>query len=258
MERFNRGEMSMNHLLPSSKRRIFFGSDADIFQIFSIEQNKNDGSIYFCAPGFEEIMWTVPALGADEQPVLLSFQNAGDGKLSLHGSGVTHVRPYGSVGLNDFSIRGNELRSRDGERLGVRHLITTLLSEPKHRPNSPAMARQSDFAMNTTQWHPYVVIFWAVPANRPMSVSLTGAFHEDDLEEVPPNGGWGSFTLQHHAIVWFAYRTKHMDRWPLNTQAFYSDGHTVPVLIGTGVGQFRIEYRQPTYSLTDDILSIQL
>lgn len=248
----------MDQPLTSPNRRIFFSSGAESFQIFSITQNRQDGSIYFAAPGFEEIVWIVPALGADQQPVLLSFQTEGDGKLSLHGSGVTHVRPYEKSGANGFSIRGNELRSRDGDRLGARHLMTIFLSEPKHRPNSPAGARKSDGVMTTSKWHPFVVIFWAVPGGRPLTVNVQGSFDVDDLEEVPPNGGWGVFSMVHHSIVFFAYRTKHMERWPLNSQAFYSDGYTVPMVIGTGAGQFRIEYREPKYTLSDDTLSIQL
>ena len=61
-----------------------------------------------------------------------------------------------------------------------------------------------------------------------------------------------------HSIAWFAYRTKHMDRWPRNAQACYSDGHTVPIFIGTGTGEFRLEYRRPQYGMTDDGISIAL
>lgn len=248
----------MNQPLMATNRRIFCGTGADQFQIFSITQNRQDGSIYFSAPGFEEIVWIVPALGENQQPVFLSYQAGGDGKLSLHGSGVTHVRPYERSGTNGISIRGNELRSRDGDRLGARHLMTILPSEPKHRPNSPPGARQSDGVITTKYWHPYVIIFWAVPASQPLTVNIQSSFEVDDLEEVPPNSGWGGFSMVHHSIVFFAYRTKHMERWPLNSQAFYSDGHTVPMVVGTGVGKFRVEYRVPTYTLTNDILSIQL
>ena len=250
--------MPMDQPLMSPNRRIFIGTDTDSFQIFSITQNRQDGSIYFAAPGFEDIVWIVPAVGVDQKPVILSYQSGGDGKLSLHGSGVTHVRPYDRSGVNGFSIRGNELRSRDGDRLGARHLLTIFPSEPKHRPNSPAGARQSDGVLTTKHWHPYVIIFWAVPASRPFTVNVQCSFQVDDLEEVPPNSGWGGFSMIHHSIVFFAYRTKHMERWPLNSQAFYSDGHTVPMVVGTGVGQFRIEYRVPKYDFSSDTLSIQL
>jgi hypothetical protein len=61
-----------------------------------------------------------------------------------------------------------------------------------------------------------------------------------------------------HAVVWFAYRTKHMNRWPKNSQGCYADGYTVPFFVGTGPGQFRLEYRQPSYSLTEEGISIAL
>lgn len=247
----------MKQSLTATNRRIFIGSETDNFQIFSITQNRNDGSIYFSAPEFEEISWIVPEIGEDQQPAVLSYQSDGQGKLSLHGSGVTHVRPHGSSRANEFSIRGNELMNKDGERLGARHLMTIFLSEPKHRAGSPALARQSDCIISTTQWSPVVVVFWAVPATRPITVKIKGSFHVDDMEEDPPNGGFGAFTMTHHAIVWFAYQTKHMDRWPFNSQACYSDGHTVPLFIGAGTGQMVLEGRQPTYSLIDNILTIE-
>jgi len=246
----------MEQLAASPDRRIFFGNGAGNFQVFSISQNPNDGSIYFSAPNFEEIEWIVPAIVEDQKPVLLRYQAAAQGKLSLHGSGVTHVRPYESPQQNVFSIRGNVLRSSD--TLGVRHLVTIFLSEPRHKPNSQALARRSDYVMNTKQWHPYVLILWAAPASRPITVTVRGSFHEDELEEVPPNGGWGAFTMALHSIVWFAYRTKHMERWPRNAQACYSDGHTVPVFIGTGPGEFRLEYRKPQYGMVDNQISIAL
>ncbi len=248
----------MNQPLMPTDRRIFLGTDAESFQIFSITQSRQDGSIYFAAPGFEEIVWIVPAVGEDQKLIFLSYQSGGDGKLSLHGSGVTHVRPYDRSGTNGFSIRGNELRSRDGDRISARHLMTIFPSEPKHRPNSPAGARKSDEVLTTKYWHPYVIIFWAVPANQPLTVNVRCSFEVDDLEEMPPNSGWGGFSMVHHSIVFFAYRTKHMERWPLNSQAFYSDGHTVPMVVGTGAGQFRVEYRVPEYTLNDGTLSIQM
>ena len=240
------------------KRRIFFGTGEENFQIFSISQNPNDGSIYFSAPEFEDIQWLVPAIGENENPVLLSYQASGPGKLSLHGSGVTHVRPFRSQSPNEFSIQGNELKSKTGEMLSVLHLLTIFPSEPSLKPNSPALARKTGWLMTTKQWHPYVVIFWAVPIAAISKVEVGGSFQVEDLEEVPPNGGWGCFNMSLHTIVWFAYRTKHMNKWPLNSQASYNNGYTVPVLIGTDVGKFRLEYRQPNYELNDTQLSIKI
>jgi hypothetical protein len=242
----------------TSKRRLFFGNGLEYFQIFSISQNPADSSIYFSAPMFEEVEWRLLAVGADSKPILISYQVSEPGKLSVHGSGIVHVKPFGVAGSNEFAVRGNFLKSADEKTLSVRHLLTIFPSEPKHKPNSPAGARQTDGLMTTKQWHPYVIIFWAVPLTRSFTVQVNGSFHVDDLEEVPPNAGWGGFNLATHAIIWFAYRTKHMNRWPRNSQGCYADGHTVPVFFGTGTGEFRLEYRQPAYQLNNDKLSITL
>jgi hypothetical protein len=241
----------------NAKMRLFFGNDREQFQLFSIGQNA-DAGIYFSAPLFQDIEWRLPAVGPEQKPMLISYQVTEPGKLSIHRSGIVHAKPFGTAGSNDFAVRGNILSSVDGTTLSVRHLLTIFPSEPRHKPNSPAGARKTDGVMTTKQWHPFVLIFWAVPLTRSYTVSVNGSFHVDDLEEVPPNGGWGAFNLSTHAVVWFAYRTKHMDRWPQNSQACYSDGHDVPMFIGTGPKEFRLELRRPTYKLEEDKLSITL
>lgn len=241
----------------TAKMRLFLGNESEYFQLFSLAQNA-DTSIYFSAPLFQDIQWHLAAIGSDQKPVLVSYQVMEPGKLSIHGSGFVHAKAFGTAGSNEFAVRGNILRSLDGKVLSVRHLLTIFPSEPRHKPNSLAGVRKTDGLMTTKQWHPYVIVFWAVPLTRSFTVSVNGSFHVDDLEEVPPNGGWGAFNLSMHAIVWFAYRTKHMGRWPQNSQACYSDGHTVPLFIGTGAGQFRLEYRQPKYRLEENELSISL
>jgi hypothetical protein len=244
--------------MPSSaKMRLFFGTDAEQFQLLSVAQNA-DGSIYFSAPMFQNIEWRLPVVGADREPVLVSYQVSEQGKLSVHGSGVVHVKAHEAAGSNEFAIRGNILKSKDGETLSVRHLLTIFPSEPQHKPNSPPGARKTDGVMTTKQWHPYAVVFWAVPLTRSLTITITGSFQADELEEVPPNGGWGAFSLATHALVWFAYRTKHMQRWPKKSQACYADGYLVPLFIGTGLGEFRLEYRQPHYSLDEGRLGISL
>lgn len=237
--------------------RLFFGNESETFQLLSIGQNADSG-IYFSAPLFEDIEWRLPAIGPNQQLVLTSYQVMEAGKLSVHKTGVVHAKAFGASGSNEYAIHGNILKSLDGEVLSVRHLLTIFPSEPKHKPNSPAGARKTDGIITTKHWHPYVLVFWAVPLARSLTISVNGSFHADELEEAPPNAGWGAFSLSTHALIWFAYRTKHMQRWPKNSQAFYSDGHTVPLLVGTGLGQFRVEYRSPQYSLVEDKLSISL
>jgi hypothetical protein len=245
-------------LSSTSKMRLFFGTESEWFQLFSIAQN-TDGSIYFSAPMFQNIEWRLASMGPDQQPVLTSYQVSEQGKLSIHRSGVVHVKAHEATGSTEFAIRGNILKSRDGEVGSVRHLLTVYPAEPQYKPSSPPGARKTDCIITTQQWHPYVIVFWAVPFTRNLTtVSVNGSFQIDDLEEVPPNSGAGAFGLATHSVVWFAYRTKHMQRWPRKSQACYSDGHTVPVFVGTGLGEFRLEYRQPHYSLVGDTLSISL
>ena len=248
----------LHHDAAAERRRIFLTAGIETFQLFSVSQNSNDGSVYFSAPLFEEINWLVPAMGAQQEPILLAYKSDGPGKLSLHGSGVTHVSPHQATTHHGFAVRGNQLKAADGSSLGVRHLLTILPPEPTHRPTSAAMARKTDYVLTSKEFHPYVLIFWAVPAMRPLTVTINGSFQADELQEIPPNGGWGAFNLLLHSVVWFAYRTKHMERWPRNAQACYHDGLTVPVLIGTGLGAFRMELRQPMISLQEGNLTISI
>ena len=244
--------------IPSSaKMRLFFGTEAEHFQLFSVAQ-KADGSIYFSAPMFQNIEWRLPVMSQDGQLLLASHQVSEQGKLSVHGSGVVHVKAHETAGSNDFVVHGNILKSKDGETLSVRHLLTVLPSEPMHKPNSPPGARKTDCVITTKLWHPYAIVFWAVPIAHPLKISINGSFQADELEVVPPILGWGALSLASHELVWFAYRTKHMQRWPKNSQACYGDGYVVPLFVGTGLGEFRLEYRQPHYSLVEDNLVISL
>jgi hypothetical protein len=240
-----------------SRVRVFFGKDDKAFQVFTFEQNPNDASIYVSAPEFANMNWLAPAEVENQQPVLLSYKTTAPGKLSLHGSGVAHVKPYESPAPSQLSIRGNTLRAKDSGILNTRHLITLLLSEPKHLPASPAKARKTDYVMTTKDWHPYVLVLWAVPIVAG-SLDIQSSFQVGDLEEVPPNSGWGFFNLALHSVVWFAYRTKFMERWPKEAQACFSDGYTVPLLIGTGPGACRLEYRQPEYTRTERGIKVVL
>jgi hypothetical protein len=240
----------------ASKRRVFFAVGEQHYQLFSISQNQNDGSIYFSAPDFGEIDWLVPSIGVDQVPTLHSYNVDAPGKLSLHGSGLAHTRPYQSIGRDQFSIPGNALKSLDGGTLGVRHLLTIFLPEPLHRPESPAMARKSDYSFGAKERQPYIIVLWAVPASNGLIVNISNSFHVDDLEDAA-KVGFGWFNMLTHAVVWFAYRTKNMSRWPCNAQACYHNGHTVPLFIGTGVGKLRLELRQPKLTLIANELTIE-
>lgn len=242
----------------AKSRRIFFSSENNIRQLCTVAQNQSDSSIYFSSPNFENINWLAIKLTSKLEPVLLTFKSDTQGKLSLHGSGVTHVRPHNSYGTNEFSISGAALKDPIGETLGIRHLVTLFISEPNHIPSSPANARKTDYIITTKTKQPYILIFWAVPLQSIATIEINGSFHIDDIESVPPDAGWGGFSLLSHGIIWFAYKTKHMNTWPLSTQACYLDGSLVPMFIGTAAGAYRLEVKQPKYSLTGSELKISL
>lgn len=242
----------------AKSRRVFFSSEDRIRQLCTVTQNQNDSSIYFSSPSFENINWLSIKFIPESEPILLTFKADAQGKLSLHGSGVTHVRPHNSFGTNEFTISGAALKDPNGETLGVRHLVTLFISEPNHIPSSPANARKSDYIITTNINQPYILIFWAVPLQSISTIEIDGSFHVDDIESVPPDAGWGGFSLLSHGIIWFAYKTKHMNTWPKNTQACYLDGSLVPMFIGTAVGAYRLEVKQPKYSLIGSELKISL
>lgn len=243
----------------ASNHRLFFSDGDESRQICTIRQNPNDGTIYFSAPKFGEIDWQIPTIKPNSSPQLGTFKAGADGKLSLHGSGVTHVRPHQTFGSNEFAIQGAALKDPEGKSLGVRHLLTIFLSEPTHQPDSPFGARKTDYLIAVKTKQPYVFVFWAVPiVSQISSIGIQSSFEINDLESVPPDCGWGWFSLIHHGVIWFAYRTKHMERWPLNAQACYFDGYYIPILIGTGVGTFHLELRPPGFSIDDKKLAIKI
>jgi len=238
--------------------RLFFTVGTKHYQLFTFSQNRKDGSIYFSAPNFGEINWLIP-LNGDLTPVLLAYKVGDQGKLSLHGTGVAHTSPHSAMGQNKFRVPGHELKAQQGQSLGVRHLVTVLISEPSHLPPSPAFNRRNDGAFHSKELHPYVIVFWAVPVVSGLSINLNGSFAVDDLEEVPPHAGWNMFRLPLHYVLWFAYRTKYMNRWPSEMQACYCDGYFVPMIIGAGEEGVRLELRRPNYRfLGSKLLTIEI
>ena len=80
----------------------------------------------------------------------------------------------------------------------------------------------------------------------------------DDMVHIPNDVlGLHRFGLRYHDVFWFAYRTKHMPKWPKQSQICYHDGYTFPVFIGTGIGIYRLEFRQPKYSLIGNEFTIE-
>lgn len=236
--------------------RFFLTEGAEHWQLFSFSQNKNDASIYVASPNFADIKWLTFVQAPDGTSTMNILDSPGDGKLSLHGSGVTHVRSHDGSADGRLVVSGNALKGTN--TLGVRHMFTVLISKPEHLPLSPAFNRKTDQSVHAKKLTPYVFVFWAVPAVRRLTVEVAASFNVDDLETVPPESGWGCFGLTLHSVVWFAYRTKHMKRWPQYPHVSYHDGHTVPLPIGVQEGGCRLELRTPQYRLSEDALLIQM
>lgn len=243
---------------PTTKRRIFINNEENYFQLFSFNQHE-DGSIYSSMPEFGNIKWM--SIVKHEGQVGLAIVNPleNDGKLSVHGTGMTTYRAHSDNKGHQLIVKGNFLLNKESDKLGVRHLFTSFFQDPNFIPvSSPALNRESDYLLKSDKKiKPFVMTFFAVPTKK-MSVEVNASFHVKDLESIPPETGWGGFNLRYHTIVWFYYRTKHMDAWPQNTHICYYDGFEVPFFIGTGQGASRLEIRHPTYTLTDNNLTISI
>ncbi len=240
------------------KRRVFITDGSENYQIFDFIQNKNEGSIYVSSPNFSEIK--LLAISTDQgKPQISIIDSPGDGKLSLHASGMVSIRNYTDIKSRKLVVFGNYLLNLEKNVAGVRHLFTIYIAQPKHTPASPALNRKSDYLINSSkELSPLAIIFFAVPRILNLTVGIQAGFNIDDLDSIPPDGGMGIIELPYHSIMWFAYKTKYMNKWPKHPIVCYYDGYTVPTFIGTGEGEFRMELYNPTYKLTENELTINL
>ena len=236
-----------------SKRRIFLYDEKNFYQVLSFTQSRLDGSIYVSFPDFLNSKFLIFKENEGKIEFFLT-DSPGEGKLSIHGSGMAKITPN----VHNLVIHGNFLQDKSNNTLGVRHLFTIQLAEPKFSPSSPALNRKSDFIITSKTFKPSVFIFFAIPKIKDLSTSFLVHFDIDDLETIPFDGGGGLFELLYHNIFWFAYRTKHMEVWPKNCFISYHDGYLVPVIIGVGDKKFKTELRIPDYKLEESKLSIFL
>jgi hypothetical protein len=234
-------------------RRLFLSDGKNFYQILSFTQNRNDASIYISSPDFSKIKWLCVS-AENGYPELTVTDSPGDGKLSVHGSGMTKITPN----FQKLVVHGNYLLDSNKQALGVRYLFTIQLTKPLFLPPSPAFNRVSDFVITSNNLAPMVIIFFAIPRIGDLEVNFQVSFNMDDLESIPPDSGGGSFELISHCVFWFAYRTKHMDDWPPNPYICYYDGHIVPVFLVVGERQFKAEFRVPTYQMSNTKLSISM
>lgn len=240
----------MNNNFP--KRRIFLNTNEEFFQLFSVTQNKTDHSIYASFPNFENAKWLNVEPKEKPQKIYI-FDSLGNGKLSIHGSGMTKVTPN----QENLIINGNFLFNKNKQNAGIRHLFTIQLEEPKYKSKSSPMNRKGDHVLKIEKLEPFVMIFFAIPRVRKLSIKIQLSFHINDCnDEIPPLIGLSKIDLDLHSLVWCAYRTNHMDNWPKSPYVCVFDGFFVPIIIGEGGKAFRLELRKPQFDLSVTELKI--
>jgi len=236
------------------RRRLFFKYGNDFFKIFNFEQNP-DGSIYISWPKFQETIWQGYHITTDG-PRSAQLNTVGDGKLSIHGTGMATFRAHSDSEGHTQIIKGSILREQN--KVGIRHLFTALIPEPFELPASGVFNRASDFAIKLAEpIKPFVSVFYAIPRTG-LNYKFGMSLNIDELENMPNDMllGFGNFPLLTHDILWHFYRTKNMNNWSKKTLVCYDDGYKVPIFIGIGEGTIRLEYRKTKYSIINNELII--
>lgn len=238
------------------KRRVFINKGRDRYQIFSFIQDK-DGSIYCASPNFADAKW-VSYDKRQQELIVKTTGDIGDGKISLHGTGMTAIRNNSNPNNHQLIIRGNQLFNHSRNEVGARHLFTTFMREPNYIPTDlPFFNRKSDYSMQANEdLMPFVLIFFAIP-QQGITTNFLFSLSTDEMLNVPNDFlGMHFFSLRYHDVFWFAYRTKNMDKWPKYTHFCYDDGYSVPVFIGEDSGRLILELRQPMYLLKGKVFTI--
>lgn len=240
----------------NSRSRIFIQDTVQqAWQLFSLEQNKQDGSIYLCSPEFTSFEWLTFEL-KDNQLQPFKVQQDKEGHLSFHGHGQAHVKNKDEK--YQLAIKGQHLLKLDENDISLRHLFSLFPKKPEYVPNSKALNRKSDQLINSSEpLKPFVAMAFALPRVG-LQLNFQMSFHIDDLETIPGVMGMHLFPLIHHDIFLIFYRTKNMNDWPKRTMLQYFDGVHVPVFIGKPEKSLYVEVRIPKFNLENKNLSIQL
>lgn len=245
-------------MVNSSNRRVFINSGDKFYQIYSLTQN-DDGSIYCGSPDFATAKWI--GINSNKSTLNLEFADkVGDGKISIHGTGMTAIRPHLDQRSRKIIIKGNKLLNLDKNEIGARHLFTTFIKEPLYIPtNSPVFNRQSDYIIKSSEeLKPLVLVFFAIP-QKSLTINFHMSINTDLLNNIPDDFlGTVIISLKYHDVFCFAYRTKHMEKWPKYSHYIYSDGYLCPLFIGMEPGRFGIEIRMPKYQINQNNLSLEV
>ncbi|MBK9391890.1 MAG: hypothetical protein IPN68_17480 [Bacteroidetes bacterium] len=180
---------------PYNQRRIFITEGSEHYQIFTFSQ-KGDGSIYCNWPDFSKTRWITVDITANG-PASKIVKSPGDGKLTIHGTGMAGVRANDGVYKDGIVIHGNYLVNPEDNKLGVRHLFTAQINKPYSMPDSAVFNRESDYVITCNKIEPIVLVFFAIPIVKEVSINFNLSGHVDDL--IPEGGTQPSF-LGFHII----------------------------------------------------------
>ncbi len=224
------------------------------WQLFSLSQNKKDGSIYLGSPDFGDYEWLSFEF-LEGKPVPIKIKQDENGHVSFHGLGQTHVRTESNT--KQLVIQGHYLLKPDSQEISLKHLFTVMPKQPEHVPPSPALARKSDQLVKSSKpICPFVAVVFALP-RKGLKINFQGSMHIDEMEEVPGAFlGWHLFPLIHHDIFIFFYYTKHMDEWPKHNMLQYLDGVLAPVFKGRPNRMVQVDFVLPQYHLSENELTI--
>lgn len=242
-----------------SDRRVFINNGDKFYQIYSFSQSV-DGSIYCSSPDFATAKWF--GITPENSEYNLQFaDNIGDGKISIHGSGIASIRPHLDPHNRQIIIKGNKLLNQEKNERGVRHLFTSFIKEPSYIPlNSPVFNRLSDFIMKYNgELRPFVLVFLAIPQTN-LELSFQISIDIDFLNRIPDDMflGHANISLRYHNVYCYAYRTINMEKWPKYSHYVYSDGYVFPIFIGIEPNLLIVYARMPTYQIEQNILSIEV
>lgn len=160
------------------------------YKLFSFKQSK-DGSIYSSWPDIADTRWIFISL--TERTVELRDPFASALKLSAHGSGVQHLGLVNDA--NEMRLAGNHLLRPDKSLIGLRHILTAFISKPPVIETGSGSGRTSDIVVKSAKdISPIVVVLFAIPATKPLKISIMSAFHVDDMS-IPTELSFGTFPL---------------------------------------------------------------
>lgn len=240
-----------------TSRRVFVNKR---YHLFTVIQEK-DGSIYASWPDFENTKWIIckeTSEGAD----FLASTSPGDGKFTVHGSGMAGYREHGGKYDKSILFHGNQLVNPDRTSLGLRHLFTAQIPQPHFMPpKSPFLNRKTDYNIDVSDFVPATVMLFAFP-KQSFKLECTIQFHHDFIiwnTEGNPINYFGShiIELDTHLIFWLAYTTKNMF-WPMYTTILYDNGFKIPLVLGVGNQEYIAELRKPEYLVQGNNILVQI